>query len=215
MEDQDLYAALLHEMKNNLVLLTMTMDGIPHTGDAEHDAKLDEARLLGQRVSERLMQSLFLYKGEKGGVVLSGIDAYCPADMLEEIAVQARSLSKQLEVTVDIAPDVPPFWFYDRNMLEMALINALHNSLSYARKRIDIHAEVRDDMLAISVRDDSEGYPPHILEAVTEGRTLHSNGTGLGLRFARLIAEAHTNNGKAGQLRLFNDHGAVFEISVP
>lgn len=215
MEEQDLYAALLHEMKNNLVLLTMTLDSVPRTGDELHDSKLDEARMLGQRVSERLMQSLFLYKGERGGVILNAIDAYCPADMLEEIALQARSLNKHLEVAVEVEPDVPSFWFYDRNMLEMALINALHNSLNYARKRVGIRAAVRDGMLAISVRDDSEGYPPHILEAVAEGRTLQSNGTGLGLRFARLIAEAHKNGGRVGQLRLYNEGGAVFEISVP
>jgi signal transduction histidine kinase len=215
MKDQDLYAALLHEMKNNLVLLTLTLDGIPHTGAADHDAPLDEARLLGQRVSERLMQSLFLYKGEQGGMILNAIDAYCPADMLKDIAAQARSLARHLEVSVEVGDEVPPFWFYDRNMLEMALINAVHNSISYARERMVLKAEVRDGMLAISVRDDSDGYPPHILEAVAEGRTLQSNGTGLGLRFARLIAEAHNNRGRCGALRLYNDDGAVFEIDLP
>ena len=32
MEERDLYAALLHEMKNTLVLLTLTLDTIPHDG---------------------------------------------------------------------------------------------------------------------------------------------------------------------------------------
>lgn len=215
MEQQDLYAALLHELKNNLVLLTLTMDTIPHTGQAEHDAPLDSARLMAQRVSERLMQALFLYKSERGGMILNAVDAYCPADLAEEIALQVRSLNKGIEVRVAVDDSVPAIWFYDRNMLEMALINAVHNSINYAHALVEIGVTVRDGMLAFSVRDDSSGYPHHILAAVAEGRALQSNGTGLGLRFAKLIAEAHSNNGKVGQLRLYNDNGAVFEISVP
>ena len=215
MEEQDLYAALLHELKNNVVLLTLTMDTIPRTGDSEHDGPLDDARLIGQRVSERLLQALFLYKSEQGGVTLNAIDAYSPADLVEEIAHQARSLHKQLEVRVSIDESVPPIWFFDRNMLEMALLNAVHNSIHYARHQIGIGITVRDDKLVFSVRDDSDGYPPHIIEAVREGRTLQSSGTGLGLRFARLIAEAHSNEDRIGELHLYNDAGAVFEISVP
>lgn len=215
MEARDLYAALLHEMKNNLVLLTLTLDNIPHDGTKEHDGPLDEARLLGQRVSERLMQALFLYKSEQGGITLNAVDAYSPHDLLDELAVQMRSLNRNLMVDVVVDDDVPPFWFFDRNMLEMALVNALHNSLSYARKQVELRARLREGMLAIGVRDDSDGYPAHILEAVAEDRPLQSNGTGLGLRFARLIAQAHHNEGRIGELRLYNENGAVFEISVP
>lgn len=215
MEERDLYAALLHEMKNNLVLLTLTLDNIPHNGDEAHDGPLDDARLLGQRVSERLMQALFLYKGEQGGITLNAVDAYSPHDLVNELAVQTRSLGRRLEVNVIEDPEVPPIWFFDRNMLEMALINAIHNSVNYARQRIELRVRVRDGLLAISVHDDSDGYPEHILEAVAEGRTLQSNGTGLGLRFARLIAQAHNHDGRTGELCLYNENGAVFEIAVP
>ncbi len=215
MEDNDLYAALLHEMKNNLVLLAMTLDNIPHCGQEPHDAPLDAARLLAQRTSERLMQSLLLYKNSQGGVVLNAVDAYSTEDFIHELALHARSLKASLKVTGLVDADVPAIWFFDRNMLEMAMINAVHNSISYAREQIEILASLRDGMLAISVRDDSDGYPAHILEAVAMDRPLQSNGTGLGLRFARLIARAHQNEGRIGELRLYNDNGAVFEIRVP
>ena len=57
-EGKDLYAALMHEMKNNLGLLAMTIDGIPILGQPEHDHAVDEARLLCQRVIDRLLQAL-------------------------------------------------------------------------------------------------------------------------------------------------------------
>ena len=161
------------------------------------------------------MQALFLYKSEHGGITLNAVDAYSPHDLVAEIAVQARSLNKSLKVITTVDPEVPTIWFLDRNLLEMALINAIHNSVSYARQRIEIRVGRRDGMLAIAVKDDSEGYPPHIIESVAEGKPLQSNGTGLGLRFARLIAQAHNNEGRTGELRLYNDNGAVFEISLP
>ena len=215
MEENDLRMALLHELKNNLVLLTLTLDNIPHCGNPEHDAPLDEARLLGQKVADRMTQTLLLYKNAHGGLVLNGIDAHSPEDLVQELGRQVRSLTRKLEVVVRVAEGVPAIWFFDRNMLEMALINGVHNSIRYARNRVEIEARVRDGMLAVLVRDDSDGYPGHILEAVAADKPIESQGTGLGLRFARLIARAHRNEGRTGDLYLYNDPGAVFEIRIP
>jgi signal transduction histidine kinase len=42
-----------------------------------------------------------------------------------------------------------------------------------------------------------------------------ATGTGLGLQFARLIAQSHDNQGRTGELRLHNDQGAVFTLLLP
>jgi len=215
LEEQDLYAALLHEMKNTLVLMSITLDRVPHTHDKSHDDPLDETRLLCQRTSERLMQALLIYKSGQGGPLLNAIDAYSTEDFIEEMAIQARSLRADLNVTTTIADDVPAIWFFDRNMLELALINALHNSISYTREQVRISARIEDGMLCIAIQDDSDGYPQHILDAVSQGKPLSSSGTGLGLRVSSMIAKSHINHGRTGQLRLRNENGAVFEICVP
>lgn len=215
LQQPDLYAALLHEMKNNLVLMAITLDRVPHIGNDTHDQPLEEVRLLCQRTSERLMQALLIYKNDHSGTLLNAVDAYSTEDFIAEMALQAQSLRSQLQVETHIADDVPAIWFFDRNMLGMALLNALHNSVAYARKRIKIRASVDDGMLCIAIEDDSDGYPEHILAAVAENKPLNSNGTGLGLRFSNLIAKAHINNGRSGRLNLRNQDGAVFEIWVP
>jgi len=215
LQQPDLYAALLHEMKNNLVLMAITLDRVPHIGNDTHDQPLEEVRLLCQRTSERLMQALLIYKNDHSGTLLNAVDAYSTEDFIAEMALQAQSLRSQLQVETHIADDVPAIWFFDRNMLGMALLNALHNSVAYARKRIKISASVDDGMLCIAIEDDSDGYPEHILAAVAENKPLNSNGTGLGLRFSNLIAKAHINNGRSGRLNLRNQDGAVFEIWVP
>jgi signal transduction histidine kinase len=215
LEQQDLYAALLHETKNHLVLMTITLDRVPHNGEVEHDQALDEVRLLSQRASERLMQALFIYKHDQGGPLLSGVDAYSTEDFISELANQAAALRSRLRVETQLAADVPAIWFFDRNLLSLALMNGLHNSIAYARERIRITARVEAGMLCIAIEDDSDGFPPHILKAVEEEKPLATGGTGLGLRFSSLIAKAHVNKGRKGVLRLRNQGGAVFEIAVP
>jgi len=99
--------------------------------------------------------------------------------------------------------------------VELAMLNAIHNALAYARSGIRIEADMQDGFLAFTVRDDSEGYPQQVLASAGESVASGGKGSGLGLRFARLIAELHENQGRNGTLRLYNDAGAVFSLLLP
>ena len=207
----DLYAALIHELKNELGLLGHAIDRIPRH-EAEHDAAVDAARLLCQRVGGRLQQALLVYKSGTQPIHPS-IDAWPPADMVQAVADQAAALAHgRLRVEVEFAPGLPDIWFFDRELVGMALINAVHNSLAHARTRIAIEAGMVDGCLAFSVRDDSAGYPDAVLNGHVIGK---ASGTGLGLQFSRLIAASHDNQGRRGELRLHNDSGAVFSLLLP
>jgi K+-sensing histidine kinase KdpD len=211
----DLYAALIHELKNNLGLLSMTIESIPVQGEPKHDATVDAARVLCQGVVGRLQQALLVYKANNQPIH-PAIDAYSPHDLLHEIKDRAAALSRgRFRVEASLSSDVPAIWFLDRDLIEMALINAIQNSLSYARSSITIEASMEDGCLALTVRDDSDGYPEHILASVATNTPYRASGTGLGLQFARLIAQSHDNQERLGELRLHNDEGAVFSLLLP
>lgn len=215
LDDTDFYAALIHELKNNLGLLAMTLERIPAQNESVHDESVDAARLLCQGVIGRLQQALFIYKADHQKMQ-PAINAYSPHDLLHEIRDQAVALSRgHLKIEVEINPDVPAIWFLDRDLIEMALINAIQNSLAYARSSIRIQADMVDACLALTVRDDSDGYPEHILSSVENNTPYRSTGTGLGLQFARMIVQSHDNQGRTGELRLHNDQGAVFCLVLP
>jgi K+-sensing histidine kinase KdpD len=211
----DLYAALIHELKNDLGLLSLTIDGIPRLGEREHDTTVDAARLLCQGVVDRLQQSLLIYKAIDQPI-RPAIDAWSPQDAVHEIRDRAAALSRgRIRVEAVLAQDVPEIWFFDRDLVEMALINAIHNSLTHARSTLSIEASMTEGCLALTVRDDSAGYPEHILAGVAANAAFQATGTGLGLQFSRLIAQSHDNQGRRGELRLHNEQGAVFCLLLP
>ena len=211
----DLYAALIHELKNNLGLLSMTLDSIPMQNEPQHDGTVDSARLLCQGVVDRLQQALLIYKANNKQLHPT-IDAYSPHDLVHELTDRTAALARdRLRIESSLSPDVPAIWFLDRDLIEMALINGIQNSLVYARSSILIEANMIEGRLALSVRDDSDGYPEHILTSVATNTPYRSTGTGLGLQFAKLIAQTHDNQGRTGELRLYNDQGAVFCLLLP
>jgi len=215
MNSTDLYAALMHEFKNHLGLLGMTIDSIPFTGQADHDKSVDDARLLCQRVSDRLQQALLFYKAQQQEIVPT-VEAYSPLDVMKSLADTAASLARQrLEVELDVADDAPALWFFDRTLVEMALVNALHNSLGYAKGRIRLGLTKNGEYLELSVLDDSDGYPDHVLKAFADRQPYRAAGTGLGLQFAQIVAEAHENRGRRGQVLLGNEGGALFRLRLP
>ena len=208
-------AALIHELKNQLGLLGMTLERLPTTGDPVHDIPLDDARLLCQSVADRLRQALWLYRADQGPLV-TNIDAYSPHDLIHALAARARSLARdRFSVTTELDSSLPAIAFFDRELVEMALMNAVQNSLAYAHSRIELTADFRDGWLCLEVRDDSEGYPAAILENFAAGTPYQARGTGLGLQFSRLIAQLHENRGRTGELRLANQSGAVFSLRLP
>lgn len=215
LDSTDYYAALIHELKNNLGLLSMTIERIPQQGIPAHDEAVDAARLLCQGVVDRLQQALLMYKASHEPFH-PNIDAYSPHDLVSQIRDSASALARgRIRVETSLAHDLPVIWFFDRELVEMAMINAIHNSLAYARSVIRIQAGLQDGCLALSVSDDSSGFPGHILTSMETDTPCRSTGTGLGLQFSRLIARSHDNQGRTGELRLHNAEGAVFCLLLP
>lgn len=208
-----LAASQFHELKNQLGQLALTLDevAISHPDSA---AALREPRINCRAIVERLVQILTLYKRDEGHLLLN-VEAHDPAEFLAELVAETRTLcGPRLEI-VACHDKAPPFWFFDRYLVQIALFNALHNALKFARARIEVRVEAHDGGLLLGVRDDSGGYPAHILADQGRHPGPSASGTGLGLYFAHAIAQAHENQGRHGELRLENAEGARFSLWLP
>lgn len=208
-----LVAAEFHELKNQLGQLALTLDESLRA-HPQAEEMLREPRLFTRTIIDRLVQVLTLYKHDRHRLPLN-VEAHVPADFLDELLAEARSLAGRRLVIDGSAVDAPPFWFFDRYLISVAMTTALHNALKFARREIHVTVTARDGGLLISLRDDSAGYPPHILAHQGRLPGKSATGTGLGLFFAQTIAQAHENNGRRGELRLENADGALFSIWLP
>lgn len=184
---------------------------------APASAHRSKARFACRRIGDRMVELLALYKLDAGQRAFA-MEAHSPHDLLEDVRREASTLALgRLQVDITRAGNLPAFWFFDRQLVEGAMMNAVHNALLHARSRIVLRAGVREQMLAFSVEDDGPGYPPERLGADWSAPQPSSSGTGLGLHFAQAVAKAHEHQGRTGRLELANlaTGGAAFTLLLP
>ncbi|MHB1676922.1 MAG: sensor histidine kinase [Sulfuriferula sp.] len=207
-----LLASNIHEIKNLMLQLMLRLDAMDSS-----QADVADARLLCHRVNDRMVQMLLLFELQTEKLMLN-LKAHSPTDFIGEFVRNAAALAGGRIIIEMREQNVPGYWFFDRELIEMAMLNAVHNALRYARQRIVISAAMANDTLILTVEDDGGGYPQRILDQPMATWAHTPDGTGLGLFFAGMIAQAHVNNGRQGALVLHNkerDAGAIFILQLP
>ena len=116
-------------------------------------------------------------------------------------------------------PDHLPFIEFDSVLIERVLCNLLENAAKYtpAGTAVTISAELKADLLDISVCDQGPGLPAgkedSLFDKFTRGRPESPvPGVGLGLAICRAIIEAHGGTIRAANIA---PHGACFTFSLP
>jgi len=201
----DLYAAVIHDVKNQLAELALRLG---ERADAQHEMNI--AMNAARRLSEMLL--MIRQESELLSVNPDSVDT---ADFLSILAAEYRELFPALTIDIDTA-QAPAFAFFDDALVRMALSNAVHNACRSARTRVRLAAREQDGMLVLEVADDGPGFPDAMLK--NEGNapsSASSRGTGLGLYLARKIAELHELEGRCGRIELSNNGGAVFRMFLP
>jgi signal transduction histidine kinase len=222
-----LVAAAIHDAKNSLNALGVWLeearrDYARHHTDARSPA-LERALAIAGHLSGDLVKLLALYRADTGSLRLT-IEDHDLADFLEEAADEFRRICPdergiEFEVQLDAARAVGE-WAFDAYQVRFVLLDALRNAERHARTRIRMSAArgVAQEVV-ICIEDDGVGYSADWLSAqgatgaVTDvtGRSspetaMGSTGSGLGLGFARLIAQRHaTPDGRTGRLELANE----------
>ena len=132
-----------------------------------------------------------------------------------------QAMEKALSFSVELADDLPPTLFTDRQRLEQILKNLLANAFKFTEKgSVTLRVEPRDGgMLAFAVRDTGIGIAPEQQAAIFEafrqadGTTNRRyGGTGLGLSISRELA-----NLLGGQIEVQSapDAGSTFTLVLP
>jgi two-component system cell cycle sensor histidine kinase PleC len=111
-----------------------------------------------------------------------------------------RASAKGLQVTLDVAPDLPQVWADVRAMRQICL-NLLSNAIKFTPKGGSVTitvAQTPDGGQRLSVRDTGPGIPedeiPKVLQAFGQGSLAHETaegGTGLGLPIVKSLIELH------------------------
>lgn len=201
----DLYAAVIHDVKNQLAELALRLG---ERADAQQEMVI--AMTAARRLSEMLL--VIRQEAELLSVNPDSVDT---ADFLSILAAEYRELFPALKFDIDTA-QAPAFAFFDDALVRLALSNAVHNACRAARTRVRLAAREQDGMLVLEVADDGPGYPDDMLANMGDmPASASARGTGLGLYLARKIAELHKLEGRCGHIALSNDKGAVFRMFLP
>lgn len=201
---RDFVANLSHELRTPLSILRGYIETLldsPETSRAELSRILRVMDRHSKRLDLLVADLLTLAELESGNpnlqignVDLSSFFAELVRDWEKKLA------SKQLNVIVNVAPDLPEIRA-DRVRLQEALYNLLDNAVKYSHDHgeISLTAAQRDGRLLLSVSDTGIGiskeHLPRVFERfyrVDKARTVEKlQGTGLGLAIVKHIAQLH------------------------
>jgi signal transduction histidine kinase len=206
----ELIATAIHDAKNRLG----AVDALLASAE-ECNAAVGEARQLTRDINRQLVELLAFYR-EGAGVLRLVVDDhdlvnFCH-DVRDEFILPAHS---GLVVETDFtAADRLGAWAFDGYQAQLILLDALRNAARFAQRTLRFQLEAMDRGICFVVADDGPGYPPEVLAGANAAMSPGS--TGLGLRFARLIAARHTTpDGRCGSVLLSNVDGAEFRLCLP
>jgi signal transduction histidine kinase len=213
---------LSHEIRQPLTVLRSETEQALRLGSSETNYRdtlskqLEHVELLARTVSDlmELAQSeseqikLNLEKEDLSELVQTALDG-----MRNQAGERGIKISGTVQQNVIGAFDAGQIW--------RLLLNLLDNAIKFNHNggTIDVVLAVHNDLAIISISDTGSGVAieeqAHIFERgyrSTAARKSHVPGTGLGLHFARNIAEAH-----GGRIEVANSSGkgSCFRVSLP
>ena len=216
-------ASAVHDMKNSLGMLLHSVDSMcDELPDAWRDKpNVATVQYEAERVNSYLVQLLGLYRLQNKLLSLH-IDEYYLEDLLDEQAAHYTQIFSINNIDLTISVEKHLTWFFDREIIQGVLNNALNNASRYTRSKITITAKIEGQYLLIEVHDDGAGYPEALLAAppgeILNDINFNTGSTSLGIYFAAMVTKLHTQKNLKGHVKLSNGGllgGGVFSIYLP
>lgn len=138
------------------------------------------------------------------------------SEIIERFKVPMSAENKNIVIAL---PDEPVIADIDRIKVDRVLMNLIGNARKYCNSIAKVSLETDDDGIVIAISDDGPGIPKDeqsqifdLYYQIKGDRLAASLGTGLGLAYARLIAQAHGGDITVGQSVC---GGAMFTLRLP
>jgi heavy metal sensor kinase len=170
----------------------------------------------------RLVDSLLLLTRADSGAARPVREVVELAALADNVVEHLRVLAEEKQQSLSVHAGAPVQAVCDPAILQLGLMNLLHNAIKYTPKggAIDIRAKATaSGQPSIEVQDSGPGIPAAHRERIFErfyrvdpGRARESGGTGLGLAIARWAVAA---NGGRIELESGEARGSLFRIVLP
>ena len=212
----------MHDLKNPLSAIQMGLE-LLDTGDQYDPAAPTQLRRLRDTAHAmgRMIQNILdIGRAEQVGLELHRtrirLDTWIPRS-LQDVESRARHLNHELSWLCPPGLEIEA----DPEFLRRLLLNLLDNALKYSPSgsRTELEVRLDGDTVHLEVRDQGQGIPEHLRGSVFgkfvrlgDGGSIPGSGSGLGLAFCRMVAEAH-------QGRIWVEanrpRGSVFVLEFP
>lgn len=199
----DFFTNISHEIRTPLTLIKVPLDKIleskTYLPEAEYD--IQSIKRSTDRLLDMTEQILDFRKMENGSASLT----YSYTDLtrlLRDACSQIEILAKEYSVSLNVViPDVPVSIMCASGSIDKIISNLLMNAVKYCKSKITvILEEVDENKVRISVISDGEPitqeeresiFEPFYQSGKTRARLTMTEGVGLGLSFARSLANLH------------------------
>lgn len=211
MMEHTAFLAWVHDLKNHLAVIEEELEtACDHHASPEAKAHMLRAREQTAAVLRNLTGQLVTAKA-RAGKLHAMSDYAMLAETLDEAVALARLFAPQ-GVTIEVLPgNAPAGWFFDRDLVRLALDASLHNACKFAHQRVQLQALTVPEGLCLQIAND---LPP--ASDANDGHNSGRHGTGLGLSVCEAVAAAHHNKGQHGCTRLeLQPDQAVFSLVLP
>ena len=221
----ELLADLSHEMKTPLNAVigfadAMRGETFGPLGHEKYGEYADHIAASGAHLVDLISTILDLAKSQSGRAPIRR-----SVVRVEEIAGECLAMVRQsaeeagLDLTADIAPDLPESYL-DGRAIRQILLNLLSNAIKFTSQgRVSLHLERSGDMLVARIADTGVGMSAEELKRIGARFTsVHKNGVrgaggaGLGLALAFVLAEAQ---GGALKLESAPGEGVTATLRLP
>ncbi|MBI1743849.1 HAMP domain-containing protein [Candidatus Acetothermia bacterium] len=211
-----------HELRTPLMVqqshLELLLDKVAEPTPQQLETIYEQNLLLG-----RLVKDLQVLAVAESGELKIERASVSLKETLESIAEHVRPAIAEKEISLHVSiPENLPTLCVDRQRIEQVLLNLLDNARRHTPQgsAIELHAELQDKQVQISVLDQGPGILPEELPYLFErfyradqSRSRQSGGFGLGLAIAKHLVEAH--GGRIWAEASAPGQGAVFRFTLP